>query len=528
MVYVIILSVIVGTLGLYYFFFKDLNQSKNHGIPHLKPLSMLSNMGHIIFHRKSVAELVKTLYDEYPEAKYIDMYDFTTPLIMLRDPDLIKSVALKHFDIFPDHRIYIPGDQDPMFSKTLLLLRGDSWRMARSMLSPAFTTSKMKSMFKLMSDYAVDFANFVAQLSPNQKMMKIKEIFERYTNDTIATCAFGVSVDSMRDPKNLFYLNGKEATRISNVDIIKLIIIRSMPTLARVLKLKIVNEKNATFFRNLVETTIKIRDDKSIVRPDMLQLMIENRDKQNDKKELIIEDMTSQAFIFFFGGFETTSTLMSFAAHEIAVNEDVRKRLQDEIDQVLEDTNGQVSYEAINNMEYMDAVVNEALRKYPVFPLTDRLNVKDFELPPTLPGVKPFILKKDQVVIIPIYALHHDPKYFKEPEKFDPERFLGEHKKHTLSTGAYLPFGLGPRMCIGNRYALLKTKVLLFHMLARYDFLPCEKTPIPIQLAKGGFIIMPEGGFWLKVVPKEKPHRTVAINNAKGTCELQERFVYFA
>ncbi|EFN76510.1 Cytochrome P450 9e2, partial [Harpegnathos saltator] len=130
---------------------------------------------------------------------------------------------------------------------------------------------------------------------------------------------------------------------------IKFFIFRSMPTLARVLKLKIVNEKNATFFRNLVETTIKIRDDKSIVRPDMLQLMIENRDKQNDKKELTIEDMTSQAFIFFFGGFETTSTLMSFAAHEIAVNEDVRKRLQDEIDQVLEDTNGQVSYEAINN-----------------------------------------------------------------------------------------------------------------------------------------------------------------------------------
>jgi cytochrome P450 family 9 len=272
--------------------------------------------------------------------------------------------------------------------------------------------------------------------------------------------------------------------------------------------LKIIRQKIANFFHNLVEETIKTRDEKGIVRPDMLQLMMENRGKEG-KTELTIEDMVAQAFIFFFGGFDSTSTLMCFAAHEIAVNRDVQEKLQNEIDQILEETNGQVSYEAVNSMEYLDAVINEALRMYPVGVALDRLCVEDFELPPTLPGSKPFTIKKGQSIWIPVYGLHHDPKYFEEPEKFDPERFLGERKNQTLHCGAYLPFGLGPRMCIGNRFALLETKILLFHLLARCDLKPSEKTKIPLKIAKDAFNMKAEGGFWLHVIPRKNPHHTI-------------------
>ncbi|EFN63655.1 Cytochrome P450 9e2 [Camponotus floridanus] len=226
--------------------------------------------------------------------------------------------------------------------------------------------------------------------------------------------------------------------------------------------------------------------------------------------------MVAQAFIFFFGGFESSSVLMCFAAHEIAVNQDIQKRLHNEIDEVLEKTNGQGSYEAINSMEYLDAVINEALRMYPAGLALDRLCLKDFELPPTLPGMKSFTLKKGHAIWIPIYGLHHDPQYFKEPGKFDPERSLGERKKESLNCGAYLPFGLGPRMCIGDRFALLETKVLLFHLLARCDFEPCERTSMPLKLSKGGFTLKPEGDFWLNISPRKNPHHTIAVNVANG------------
>ncbi|XP_032682946.1 cytochrome P450 9e2-like [Odontomachus brunneus] len=516
MVYILVLSVVAGALGLYYFLFKDLNLFKNHNIPHIRPLPLVGNMGAPMLRLQPIAALVKNLYDVHPEAKYTGLYDLTKPVVVLRDSELIKSITVKNFEMFPNHRVFIQEDQDQLFSNNLFSLQDDTWRQVRAVLSPAFTSSKMKGMFKLMSDCANDFGKFVAELPPEQRVMEMKDIFTRYTNDVIATCAFGVSVDSMRNPKNPFYVYGREATTFDSIAFLKIYIFRSLPWLAKILKLKFIRTEIANFFRELVETTIKTRDEQGIVRPDMLQLMMESRGKKEGRKDLTITDMTSQAFSFFFGGFDSTSTLMCFAAHEIAVNQDIQKKLQNEIDQVLEHTNGESPYDVVNNMEYLDAVVSETLRMYPVAVAFDRVCKRDFELPPTLPGVKPYTVKKGHGIWIPIYGFHHDPKYFEEPDKFNPERFLGEQKKYILNTGVYLPFGAGPRMCIGNRFALLETKVLLFHLLARCDLLPCKKTRIPLKLANDGFNMKAKGGFWLKVMPREKPYRTVAVNNING------------
>ncbi|XP_029663904.1 cytochrome P450 9e2-like [Formica exsecta] len=515
MVYLIALTVIAGALGLYYYIFKNVNFFKKRGIPYKTPFPILGNMAGIIFRRENLFDVAKNMYDLHPEAKYVGMFDMTTPIIVIRDPDLIKSIALKNFDLFPDHRTFIEEHQDPLFGKNLFSLKGERWRQIRPLLSPAFTSSKMKSMFKLMSKCAAEFSNYLAQMPTEKRMMEIKDAFTRYTNDVIATCAFGISVDSMRNPNNEFYVYGKEATTFGRITLIKLYIYRSFPWLAKILQLRIIRDKIANFFRDLVEDTIKTRDENGIVRPDMLQLMMETRGKEG-KPKLSIEDMVSQAFIFFFGGFDSTSTLMCFAAHEIAVNAQIQKKLQDEIDKVLEESNGLAPYEIVNNMEYLDAVISEALRMYPI-PSLDRICVKSFELPPTLPGTKPFTIKKGEGIWIPIYGLHQDPQYFEEPEKFDPERFLGERKKESLNCGAYLPFGLGPRMCIGNRFALMETKVLLFHLLARCDLKPCKKTSMPLKLSKDGFNPRPDGGFWLGVSPRKNIHCIIATNAVNET-----------
>ncbi|KAL0110546.1 hypothetical protein PUN28_013858 [Cardiocondyla obscurior] len=487
----IALSVIVGALGIYYFLFKNLNYFKKHEIPYIQPVPGLGNMGPSFI------------------PKYVGIYNMLQPVVLIRDPELIKSVMLKHFDIFPERNSFVVDEKvEPLFGKNLFSLHGEKWRQVRSMLSPAFTSSKMKTMFKLMSDYGAVFTSYLVNLPPEEKVIQMKDIFTRYTSDVIATCAFGINVDSMRDPENEFYIYGKEATNFNSVAFTRFYIGKVMPWVARLFNIKVVRGKITKYFRNLIQTTIKTRDDQGIVRPDMLQLMMENRNKEG-KIELSIDDMVAQAFVFFFGGFDTTSTLMCFATHEIAVNEDVQEKLQSEIDRILEETNGQVTYEAINSTEYLDAVINEALRKYPVAIVMDRYCTKDFELPPTLPGTKPFTLKAGSTVWIPIYGLHYDSKYFEDPEKFDPSRFLGEQKKRNLNCGAYLPFGLGPRMCIGNRFALLETKVLIFHLLARCDLKICEKTPMPLKLAKDGFNMKAEGGFWLRVVPRKNMHHSL-------------------
>jgi len=378
----------------------------------------------------------------------------------------------------------------------------------RVLMSHAFTATKLKAMFPLISECAVSFSEYIRNVLSDKSVMEMKDIFTRYANDVIATCAFGIAVDSMRNPENEFYLFGKKVINFGLISLVKIMLYQPAPWLIRLLNIKIIDDRTNAFFVNLVADTIKVREEKGITCPDVIQLLMESRDKREPDRELSIMNMTAQAFIFFLAGFESNSTLMSFAAHEISLNPEIQEKLQKEIDLILEDTNGQPSYEVINGMKYLNAVINEVLRKYPVITMTNRLCVKDFELPPALPNAKPYLVKEGMLLFIPLYALQHDPKYFPEPKKFKPERFLDEANQCNFN--AYYPFGLGPRMCIGNRFALLETRLLLFHLLARCQIKPCEKTSKTGQLQKGGLSILMEGGFWLSIVPRENPTVTEA------------------
>lgn len=469
------------------------------GIPYYKPLPILGSIWKAVLQRMTFAEVIRDLYNSHPDAKYVGFYDFMTPLIMIRDLDLLKSVTVKNFEHFPDHRSFLTEDLDALFAKNLFALRGERWKEVRMLLSPAFTSSKMKAMFVLMRDCAEEYGDYLASLKPGETTIELKNTFTRYTNDVIATCVFGVSVNSMKDASNKFYVFGREATNFGSAQSLKFFFLRSAPWLARLLRMKLVRTEIADFFKDLVSTTIKTRTEKGIVRPDVIQLMMENNKVPG--KELTINDMTAQAFIFFFGGFESTSTLMCFAAYEVGINEDVQRRLQEEIDQALEKCNGKVTYDVMNDMKYLDAVVYEALRMYPSISAVDRVCVKSFELPPAIPGAKPHVVREGDFIWIPIYGVQYDPRYYPEPEKFNPDRFYDD-SKHILNSGAYLSFGMGPRMCIGNRFALMETKVLLFHIFAKCNLIPCSKTTIPMKLSKKGFSMNAENGFWFNIQPR--------------------------
>lgn len=270
------------------------------------------------------------------------------------------------------------------------------------------------------------------------------------------------------------------------------------PKLTRKMGLRIVSKQTTDFFVNIIDTTMKIRDEHGIVRPDMLQLMMEARsniDKETSAKFDLIE-MTAQAFIFFLAGFEASSTQTCLIAHELAMNPDIRKKVQSEIDAVMHATDGKPSYEAVNNMPYLDAVFSETLRKHPIAFL-NRLCSKEFELPPALPGSKPYKITPGMGCFVPVAAIHGDPQLYEDPERFDPERFID--KKVTLTDVTNLGFGMGPRMCIGNRFAILEIKILLVHLLAKCSLVPCIKTGVPLEYCKNTFVPLAKGGFWLRI-----------------------------
>ncbi|XP_011869161.1 PREDICTED: cytochrome P450 9e2-like [Vollenhovia emeryi] len=479
---------------------------RKKGIPYMpNSLSSFLNSWKLFLGYISFADMNQYMYYYFPNAKYFGTNDFPAPTIFLRDPELIKDIMVKDFENFPDHRSFIDESVEPLFGKNVFALRGDRWREMRNTLSPSFTASKMKFMFDLISKCSHDFVNYLVDHPELCHEIETKGAFRRYTNDVIATAAFGINVNSMKDQDNEFYRRGIEATTFSSglLTTIKIIFLRSSPAwLSKLTGLTFFPLATAKFFKKIVGETIKEREERDIIRPDMIHLLMQARGKDNASSKMTLDDIVSQAFIFFFAGFDTSSTLMCFIAHELAVNPEIQDHLREEILQHLAEGNGEISYEALSKMSYMDMVVSEALRKYPPVIVLDRLCSKRYELPPAQPGYKSVILEPDTVLMFPAYALHRDPRYFPNPDKFDPERFSEENKDNIVPY-TYIPFGHGPRKCIGNRFALMETKIVIAHLLQKFNLKTVEKTVEPIVYCKKEFTLKPDGGFWISLEKRE-------------------------
>ncbi|XP_071558454.1 cytochrome P450 9e2-like [Temnothorax nylanderi] len=508
----LLLTILAASVCLYYFVLSKLTYFERRKVPHVRPIPLFGNMAPFFFQRKSHMEHIQKLYNLFSNAKYFGIYDFMTPIYVIRDPDLIATIAIKQFDNFCDHNNFVNETLDPIAARNLFGLKGDHWREMRKLLSPSFTSSKMKMMFGLMTQCVENFADFVATESGKTgKTYDMKELLGRFANDTVATCAFGISVDSFKHPNNEFFLLAKKAMIFDNWMSIKFFMHRNFTLLAKLLRLRMFGPKIENFFKNILSTTVKTRDEQGIFRPDMIQLMMETRNKDSGP-EFDINEMTAQAFVFFLGGFDSTSTTMSFIAHEVAVNPDVQSKLREEIDDVVRQTNGKPTYEAINRMKYLDAVVNETLRIYPIASFIDRKCVKETELPPATSDGEPVIIKPGENIWFPAFSLHRDPKYYPQPNKFDPERFLNDQ----VDNSVYMPFGVGPRICIGNRFALMEAKILMFYLLWRCDIEPDVKTRNPMVFTKKSFIMMPDVDFWLKLRARQSKTPVTQLSNGHG------------
>lgn len=179
----------------------------------------------------------------------------------------------------------------------------------------------------------------------------------------------------------------------------------------------------------------------------MQQLMdMQSRRKESEegKRGMTVTDIANHAFSFFFGSVDTMATQISLISHMLAVNPDVQQRLQEEIDEVLSASEDkQVGYDVIQEMKYLDAVMSEAMRYHPILLFVDRVCGETFELPPALPGARPFKLERGMNIWFPVKAIHHDPKYFENPDRFDPDRFLRDGKA-SRALGRTCRSGWGP------------------------------------------------------------------------------------
>ncbi|XP_013112033.2 cytochrome P450 6a9 isoform X1 [Stomoxys calcitrans] len=489
----IYLIIILSTLAVY-FVQKRLNYWKDQGIPHDEP-SLLTGNFQGLTTKRSVADCTREVYEKYKgSGPFCGFYFFQRPAALLLDMNLVKHVLIKDFSKFTDRGLFHNEKADPLTGH-LFLLDGAKWKNLRHKLSPTFTSGKMKFMYPIITDVAENFVQVFAEMSEKSNIVEIKELLARFTTDIIGRCAFGVECNSLKDPNAEFRIMGRRSMIERRHGKWVNGFIQGFPSLARKLNIAMVKDEFTEFFIRIVRETVAYREQNNIKANDFLSILMELRDGEGkeNKISMTLEEMAAQSFVFFLGGFETSSSTMGFSLYELAVHSDIQQKLREEINEVF-DGEGKTTYEAIHDLPYLGKVISETLRKYPILPHLNRQALVDY----VVPGHPKYVIKKGMPVVIPAFAMHRDPEIYPEPEKFDPERF-DEDKVKQRETVEFLAFGDGPRNCIGMRFGLMQSRVGLAYLLRHFKFSVCEETKVPLVLDKRSFVLSSKDGIFLKV-----------------------------
>uniref|UniRef100_A0AAY4BCU8 Cytochrome P450 3A n=1 Tax=Denticeps clupeoides TaxID=299321 RepID=A0AAY4BCU8_9TELE len=454
------------------------------GVPGPRPVPVF---GTSLEYRKGFFNFDLECFRKY--GKIWGFYDGRQPVMSIVDPAMIKTVLVKECYSFFTNRRDI-GLNGPLYD-AVSVAEDEDWRRIRAVLSPSFTSGRLK-------EACVFIANAALAHVALGKALDMKEFFGAYSMDVVTSTAFSVDIDSLNNPKDPFVTNIKKMLKFDFLDPL-FFIIGLFPFMIPVLK-----TFGVSFFKKSVTDFFyaalkKIKSERTTnphkSRVDFLQLMMDSQGREgNDTlKGLSDHEILSQSMIFIFAGYETTSSTLSFLFYNLATNPDVMKKLQEEIDEVFPNK-APVQYDALMKMEYLDSVLNESLRLFPVAARLERACKKTVEIH----GVT---IPKGMIVMVPTYVLHKDPDLWTDPESFKPERFSKENKE-SIDPYVYMPFGAGPRNCIGMRFALVVIKLAAVELLQRYSFVTCEETQVPLELDFQG-LLTPKKPVKLKMVPRD-------------------------
>jgi cytochrome P450 family 6 len=495
-----LVAIIVAILTAVVAYFKWTYQYwHRRNVPYLEPRIPYGNSD-LLKRKENSGVRVKRHYDTMKAKgwKHGGLYTMLKPSYLVLDLDYIKNIMTKDFQYFTDRGIYYNEKDDPL-SANLFAIGGQHWRNLRTKLSPTFTSGKMKMMFQTLVDCEPNLLRKIENDRVEKVPTDIKEALGCFTTDIIGSCAFGLDCNTFAEENSPFREYGRKVFNFSKSRLLKLSFASSFPKIAKFLGVIQTPEDVTNFFIKVVKDTVSYREKNNYTRKDFLQLLIDLKNNklagdegyQHDGETMSIEEVAAQSFVFFIAGFETSSTTMTFALYELSKHQELQDKVREEVNAVLAKHEGKITYEAIQEMKYMDQVINETLRKYPPVPLLMRKCVQDYKIPG-----EDVIIEKGTGIMIPVLGIHYDKEYYPDPEKFDPERFT-EENKNSRHHYAHLPFGEGPRICIGMRFGLMQSKVGLTSLLKNYKFTVSKKTMEPLKMRARSFIPTAEGGIWL-------------------------------
>jgi cytochrome P450 family 6 len=286
-------------LLLYLYFTRNYGSYKAKGCTEMKPTFPFgsSNVWDLYTGKTALNGLMDDPYWQYKNDKFIVYWEFDQPRFVIRDIELAKRIMVKDFDHFPDRRkfdLHYSGGNKYLMNM-FSIMEGDKWKLMRHILTPAFTSGKLKHMTKYIHKVADDMVLYLKDAAKKEELLETKKVMNNFTVDTIATCGFGIEANSFKNPNNPFIENvAKLSTDGKNIPLrkkIEFFIMMFAPKLSQLFKLQMMDTDAAMFFVSIIRETMKERRMKKHVRRnDFVDLMLEHLTNTTVEEESVVEN----------------------------------------------------------------------------------------------------------------------------------------------------------------------------------------------------------------------------------------------
>lgn len=445
---------------------------RKFGIPTLPGrLPIFGNILPAILSRTSLIAICEDAYKQTDPASMCGFYYMHKPALLVRDPELIKTVFLKEFANFQDNALFVNPQLDPVITKNPFFSSGKFWKASRTRMINHFSGRKLRVLFSIVDHVSERLTSFVdrrVEENGNGVEFELKKFFSRYTCEIVANAAFGVEGQNFEDnpDKSSFAEIAKEMFEPGLIQFFNQAVTFFVPEVAHALGIKFLPESMDSYFRSTLSAIIEKRRSTGSESQDFLQFVLDH-----DKDFVDLDLVMAEAISFFIDVYETTSLTMSYLLYRLANNQQVQERLRTEIRRAINENNGKLTYEALKSMSYLDQALFESMRLTP----TLGIFMKACTQKTTLKGSDGLFcdIEPGNLVFISASSLHMDRKFWDSPEIYDPDRFgIGESRVGDNYT--FLPFGAGPRMCVGQRMGLMTVKLGIAKLVNSFSI---EKSP---------------------------------------------------
>lgn len=418
--------------------------------------------------------------------KYGDTYCFSLRYnkvnILTVNPEVIQHILRKNSQNYEKPVAHTTALGE-FIGKGLLIATGEYHTRQRRMIQPSF---HRKKLMRLVDTLDVEIDRYLKELdikvADNQEI-ELNETFRQMTFRLMAKSIFGSSMNHSTIDK--FFKNFTTLQDFLNQLVRMPSLLKWYNLTGKTKKFSRLSDENNALIKTAIQGRRKIGGD----HDDILDMLMSSI-YEDTKTGMSDQTLQEESLVLFVAGHETASNILSWIFYLLQKNPDAIAKIQTEFKAICGDR--KPTFDDLIRMEYLMRVIFEALRIYPPSWITDRIAKEDDE-------VEGFFIPKGARVIPFIYGLHHSENLWDDPETFDPERFTKEQIKERHKF-AHMPFGAGPRMCIGRNFALLEMQMVVLKMIEKYDFDLVKGQKIELLPA---ITLKPRYGIKMKLSEKE-------------------------